>query len=87
MRERMEKLERENEALKAELRKLRARLSDFEKKNWDYYERIRMLLAELEKYKKVPAPRVIPPPVKTEKFYVAVLGDDIDIALAEYINA
>ena len=36
MRDRMEKLERENEALKAELRKLRARLSEFEKKNYDY---------------------------------------------------
>lgn len=90
MRERMEKLEKENEALKTELRKLRARLAEFEKKNWDYSERIRLLLLELEKYRRVPAapaPAPAPAPVKTDKFYVAVLGDDIDIALAEFINA
>lgn len=46
-----------------------------------------MLLAELQRYRKVPVPAPSPPPVKTEKFYVAVLGDDIDIALAEFINA
>lgn len=95
MREKMEKLEKENEALKIELRKLRARLAGFEKKNWEYSERIRLLLLELEKYRRVPAAPAAPapapapplPPVKTDKFYVAVLGDDIDIALAEFINA
>lgn len=49
---------------------------------------LKLLLKATTPVPQPPPPPPPPPPApKPEKKYVAVLGDDIDIALAEYINA